>query len=239
VAISEDTANQPVPVHATVRTATTASFTPQAGTLLVALCSVDGAASLVTTTMTDSAAGTWTLLKRQNTVAAGVGGAAEVWCRYLVSAPGALTVTDTWTANGANGGNLTVRCLLGADPVQNGATGGVGGTPVAPSAAIVPTVLTSWVYGANLNYSTNASMTANAITTRIDQFQDATNGDTWCNFKATAATASLSSTTYGFTNANASYNTALAEILPLAGGGGAFQPPPVLLNQARDRASLW
>lgn len=241
MAISEDTANQPVPVHATTRTATTASFTPASGTLLVALVSVDGAATASTSSvMSDSVAGAWTLLKRQNTNVSGLlGGASEVWCRYLVTSPGSMTVTSTWSATGLNGGNLTVRSLLGCDPTQNGATAGNGGSSVAPSAAITPTVLSSWVYGAILDYTSAASMTANAITTLIDQFQDSTNGDTWANFKATAATAALSATTYGFTNANAAYNTAMAEILPLAGGGGPVQPPPVIVGTSVRRSSTW
>jgi hypothetical protein len=239
VAITEDTTNQPVPVHATGLTATTASFTPANATLLVALVSVDGGATATSTVLTDSVAGTWTLLKRQNAVGGGVGGAAEIWCRYLVTSPGAMTVTDVWTANGQNSGNLTVRCLLGASSTQTGATAGTGAGTIAPTVAITPTVLNSWVYGAILDYQSAASLTPNAITTRIDQFQDAVNGDTWANWKATAATTSLSSTTYGFTNANSAFNTAAAEILPLAGGGAVVQPPPVIVGQAIGRASTW
>lgn len=241
MAISEDTANQPAAVHSSTMTATTASFSPQASTLLVALLAVDGAGggSATTAAVTDSLAGSWTLLKRQNNTGGGVGGSAEVWCRYLSSAPGSMTVTGTWSTNGANGGNLVVRSLLGANNVQNGAVGGTGGTPVAPTATLTPTTVGAWVYGACLDYSTNASMTANANTSLIDQFQDATNGDTWATFKGSAAVASLTSTAYGFTNANASYNTAAAEILPASGGGGTFLASLTTIGQAVRRAYLW
>lgn len=241
MAISEDTANQPASVHSTNMTATTASFSPQANTLMVALVSADGAggASATTAAVTDSLSGTWTLLKRQNNTGGGVGGSAEVWCRYVSSAPGSVTVTATWNTNGAAGGALTVRCLLGANSTQPGAVGGTGGTPVAPTATLTPTVIGSWVYGANLNFSASTSMTANANTTRIDQFQDTTNGDNWNSFKGATAVASLSSTTYGYTNSNTSYNTAAAEILAAAGGGAVVQPPPVVVGQAVSRAATW
>ena len=238
MAITEDTTNQPIPTHPTTTTTTTASFSPQANTLLVALLAVDGATGTATSgILTDSLSGTWTLLKRQNTTTAGVGGSAEVWCRYLSSAPGSMTAIATWTATGQPGGNLTVRCLLGAASTQTGATGGTGGGTVAPTATLTPTQIGSWIYGAGLDYTTSASLTANANTTRIDQFQDATNGDTWSTFKAAASTSSLTSTAYGYTNASAGYNTAAVEIL--AAASAAVTPPVRVIGQAVRRASLW
>lgn len=233
MAISEDTSNQPAAVHVTATTATTASFSPQAGTLLVALIGALGPNSgAITVAVSDSVTGSWTaLLKRQNTVASGVGGSAEVWCQYFSSAPGSLTVTATWSA-GDPGGNLVVRSLLGASPVQPGATGGTGGASVAPTATLTPQRLGSWVYGACEDWTTNPVMVANANTTIIDQFSDTTNGDTYAIFKGTAAVSSLTSTAYGFTNANAGFNTAAAEIL-------AAVPPPLIIGQSVGRASIW
>ena len=237
--ISEDTSNQPVPVHSTTTTATTASFTPQAGTLLVAMLAVDGSALTATTgILTDSTTGTWTLLARSNAhTNPSLGGSSEVWCQYLAAAPGAMTVIGTWTATGQAAGNLTVRSLLGAAAVQTGATGTNGGASVAPAATLTPTQLGSWVYGACLDYATNASLTANANTTLIDQFQDSGNGDTWATFKAKVATASLSSTAFGFTNANNAFNTAAAEIL--AATVSASVAPSLIVGQAVGRAATW
>lgn len=232
--ISEDTGNQPAAVHSTTTAATTASFSPAAFTLLVAMVACDGAGTSATTVvMSDSTSGTWTLLKRQNTTNnPALGGSAEVWARFLGTAPGSMTVTATWTATGQNGGNLVVRSLLGAASVQPGATGGTGGASVAPIATLSPNRLGSWVYGACLDYSTNASMTANANTALIDQFQDATNGDTWATFKGSAAVSTTASTAFGFTNANTAYNTAAAEVL-------AALPPSLIVGQAVSRASTW
>jgi hypothetical protein len=232
VAITEGT--QPTPVHATGLSATTASFTPEANTLLVALVAADGLSTVaLSTAVSDSLSGSWTLLKRQNTIT-GVGGAAEVWIRDIGASPASMTVTANWNnAAGTNGGNLTVRTLIGALPVaqQTGATGGNGGSSVAPTCSLTPTQIGSRIYGAALDYTTNATLTANANTTSIDQFPDATNGDTWATFQASGDTSSLSSTSYGYTNANAAYNVAAAEILAAATAGDAPQPivaPPVI-----------
>lgn len=237
--ISEDTSNQPVPVHSTTTSATTASFSPQAGTLLVALAAVDGSGTATTTVvLSDSTAGAWTLLARSNAHSnPSLGGSSEVWCRYLAAAPGSMTVTGNWSAAGQAAGNFTVRSLLGAASVQTGATGTNGGASVAPTATLTPTQLGSWVYGACLDYTSAASLTANASTTLIDQFQDATNGDTWAVFKGKVATASLSSTAYGFTNANNAFNTAAAEIL--AATVSASVAPSLIVGQAVGRAATW
>jgi hypothetical protein len=220
------------------KTATTASFSPQAGTLLVLLAGVLGANNAATTVVvTDSLSGVWSLLKRQNTNSGvGVGGSAEVWCRYLASAPGTMTVTAAWST-GLTGGDVVVRCLLGAASTQTGATGGTGGDSVAPTATLTPTVLGSWVYGACEDWTSDPLLVANAVTTAIDQFDDTSNGDVYGIFKGTVATAALVSTAYGFTNANAGFNTAAAEILPA--GATAAQPSPLIIGQAVGRASLW
>lgn len=213
MAISEDTGNQPVPVHTSGGSpATTASFSPQAGTLLVAMFGANGpSGTAITATISDSLSGGWTLLKRQNT-STSMGGTAEVWCRYLSSAPGSMTVTSTWT--GADtGANLVVRSLLGAASVQNGATAGNGGSSIAPNVSVTPTQIGSWIYGALVDWTASTTMVNNANTTIIDQFNDTTNGDTYAGMKANAATSSLSATSYGCTNVNAAFNIAFAEIL--------------------------
>jgi hypothetical protein len=228
VSITEGT--QPVPVHPTGTTATTAAFTPEASSLLVALVAADGLSGgpATTATVSDSLSGSWTLLVRKNAFngsAPFLGGTVEVWIRDIGSSPASMTVTASgWSANG---GNLTVRTLIGALPVaqQPGATGSAGSTGIAPTVTLTPTQIGSRIYGAALDYTTNATLTANANTTSIDQFVDAGNGDTWATFKASADTVSLTSTAYGYTNGNAEYQLAAAEILAAstADAGGHIQ----------------
>lgn len=238
MAISEDTSNQPAAVHVSAATAaTTASFSPQAATLQVALVAANGANNVATTVvMSSTVAGTWTLLKREN-VNTGIttGGTTEVWCRYFSSAPGSMTVTATWST-GQTGGNLVVRSLLGAASTQTGASGGTGGDNVAPTATLTPTVLGSWIYGASLAWVSAITFTANAASSIVDQFVDSTNGGTWATFKGAASTSSLVSTAYGFSNGTASYNTAGAEILPAA---TTPTPSPVIIESVMPRSSSW
>jgi len=220
---------QPTPTHPTGTTTTSATFTPETGALLVALVAANGLSTAASTaSLSDSLGGTWTLLKRVNVFSSvnGLGGTTEVWCR---DSPG-TSMTVTASGWGANAGNLTVRTLIGALPaaLQVGATGAsTTGAAVPPTAILTPTQSDSWIYGACLDYTTNASMVANAQSSLIDQFQDATNGDTWATFKGAAGTSALSSTTYGFTNANAAYNVAVAEILA---AGSAASPVVSRLN---------
>jgi len=169
---------------------TTASFTPEAGALLVALLSADvPTPGSGTGSITDSLGGTWTLLKRQNSTTANVAGLAEVWVR---DSPGAaLTVSATQvTGVAANGGQLTVRTLIGALPAasQNGATAGnifdTGAVQVSVAAGTG-----NKVYGSAFNWTASTAMTVLGNTTSITAFADATNGDNWASFKSTGDTA--------------------------------------------------
>lgn len=222
--ISEDTANQPSPVHITTTSGTTGSFSPQAATLLVAMLVGDGPVTAAETgSVSDSGSHTWTRLVQSNTHASGVnaiGGFCEVWVTYLSSAPGSITVTGSWTpTSGAAAGNLVVRSLLGAASTQTGVTATAannGSNTINPTVTLTPTQVGSWVYGCALDYTTNSTLTANGSTTSIDQFNDSTNGDTWATFKGAAATTTLTSTTFGYTNAAAAYQLAAVEILPAA-----------------------
>lgn len=239
MAITEGT--QPSAVHATGTSGTTGAFTPEKGALLAALFAVNGfSGSATTVVVSDSLGGSWTLLKRQNTNTAGIGGSAEIWIRDIGSSPASMTVTGDWSVGGgANAGNIVVRTLIGALPVaqQTGATGGAGGSSIPPTCSLSPTQIGSRIYGAGLDWTTNATLTDNANTTSIDQFPDATNGDTWATYKAAVDTTSTGSTAYGWTNANAAYNVAAAEILAATVGssqpGAAFHPGKGPLRWAR------
>jgi hypothetical protein len=246
--VIEDGPNSPVAVHSATTTATTAAFSPQAGTLLVARVAADGSSTVLTTaTVTDSGAHVWTLLKRQNTInaAPSLGGTTEVWCTYLGTAPGSITVTASWSGGGgSNGGDLVVKSVLNAAQIQPGATSGAGGGTIAPTTTLTPTAVGSKVYGAALDYTTNAVLTANTQTTSDDQFNDATNGDTWAVWSGAAWTTTLTSTTFGYTNASAAYNVAAAEIMPALPRNEDPQlqpnlPPHLLIQLVADQQEMW
>lgn len=224
--ITED-ASQPGPVQITGTSGSSGPFSPPA-CLLVAVVAVDGPLTNTqqnSNVVSDSGTHTWVRKTRGNTfVSSALSGSTEVWECQLTSPPGSITVSTAWT--GANGGELVVRVLKGAAADQStAATNTAGGTSIAPTVAVTPTQIGSHVYGAALDWTTNAVLTPNGNTTSIGQFADATDGDTWAAWSAAADTASLVSTTFGYTNANAAYNLAAAEILADTAALGS-QPTP-------------
>lgn len=204
----------------------TASFTPEAGALLVALVAGDGDgnAGVVTGTVTDSLSGSWTLLKRQNANSSTIGGTCEVWCRDSPAA--AMTVSVAASGAGATfgGGQLVVRTLIGAlaTASQNGAT--AGATTVAAAVQVSVAAGTgSKVYGAAFNYDNATVMTVLANTTIVNAFSDATNVDTWEAFKSTADTAGTA--TYGYSTTH----NAMVAAVEIKASGGAATPIPTLV----------
>lgn len=221
MAISEDTSNQPAPVQFTgtwtTPGITTASFSPGANTLLVALVAADGTgASQVTAAVTDSVGGStgWAMLARSNGQNGTVGGTSEVWVKWLSGAPGSMTVNVTGTGGTSTGGLLVVRSLLGASSTQNGAVGTQFNTTSVALSVSVAAGTGNMIYGAILDFVTNATLAMLANTVAIDNFADATNGDTWWAGKSTGTTAGTA--TYG-SSTTATGQVAFAEIL--AGGG--------------------
>jgi hypothetical protein len=128
---------RPAPVATSVATATTASFTPAANSLLVAVavCGSSGT-GIETCPVTDSLGSTWTLLKRANTN--NFAGTAEIWVLDAGSSPAARTVTATITGSTGVGVALTVKVLTGANPPRPASAGSPSCTPRPPTASRSP-----------------------------------------------------------------------------------------------------
>lgn len=213
MAITESGTAPAVVTNNTAITFTTASFSPPANSLVVALVALDGNGSTPTTgTVTDSGLHTWTRLARANGTG-GVGGTAEVWCLYTSTGLTNITVTVAATGGTAVGGQLAVKVLLGASSTQTGAVATIASNSSAANTSITTTVTASWVYGAVTNWLNSTAYTANGSTTTIAGHSDTTNGDWYAAFKASAATGTPGATTLGFTDTSASLNLAMAEIL--------------------------
>lgn len=235
MAISEGT--QPAQVNWTgawTTAQTSASFTPEAGALLVVMICGDGTGGTgneVTAVVSDSVGGTagWVLLKRQNANTATIGGTCEVWCK---DSPGtAMTVSVTGAGSGlSTGGTMLVRTLIGADTRanQNGAVNGATLTSAAVQCSVAAGT-GNRVYGAAFNFATSTAMTALANSTGYP-FSDTTNGDCWEAFKSPADTAGTA--TYGFSTA-VDGKIAAAEIIASAAASGPNGTAPHYLTVAR------
>lgn len=202
---------------------TTASFSPPANTLLVALVAggYGNNPNAPTVTITDSLGGTW--IQRPNVVNTGAPsfyGGVAIWIRYLTSAPGPMSVTGTFL-NLSGGRFLAVRVLTGAKPDQTGAASAVLdiNTPTtAWTTPITTTVTGSVVYGLCDDPVAADAITAATGTTVVGSaFVDSTDGITAVAGKSTVPTGTPGATTLGFTNAVSQTGVlALLEILPVS-----------------------
>lgn len=233
MAISEDLTNTPAPTLATVSNSTTiasSSFSPQAGTLVQVLVNIGYASSgggADTWTMKDSLSNTYT----QKAIK-GING--EISCAqfqfYYAAAPGSITVTATRNNSVAAGVMVAPRCILGANPTQTSAATAIntGTSSTAANFAITPTTVGSWIYLSSSNWDAD-TWTALANTTTISTNKDTGDGVTNTCGRLTAAVASLTATTLGWTTgAAADLCWSAVEILPASGGGSS---PTQLLVQ--------
>lgn len=222
MAIAES-ANAPANIQATSNVATTASFTPDAGSLVVALVGLGNTtgSGLTTGTVTDSVSSTWVRLGRANVSGSGC---SEVWVTDAGSSPAARTVTCTGTATTGAGIALAVKTLTGAAAAaaQTGAVATSLGT--ATSLSITTTVAGSHVYGAIAHSEATVTLVANGITTIINNFADSSNGSCYADIKATSDTGTPGATVLGLTTATSSnYLITLVEIL-----AGSYVAPTVI-----------
>ncbi len=211
--ITED-ASAPATVTSSTNVATTASFTPAANSLLVAIANAGNNTGVGTITcpVTDSLGSTWTLLKRTNTDPVNGAGSTEVWAMDAGASPAARTVTATGTG-GANavGTSLCVKVLTGAKPVAS-----VLGASANPNGgndytiALTTTAAGSLVVGGLSRITSNVTLTANGSTTAWQSFSDGPNTETYGAWRALNLTGTPGAGTYGYTNAAAAAQVLVA-----------------------------
>lgn len=212
-------AASPAAVTGTGSTATTASFTPTANSLLVAVSNVGNTSGSGTNTaaVTDSLGSTWTLERRSN----GVNGSSEIWTLDAGASPAARTVTVTGAGTTATGVALTVKVLTGAAAAaqQTGATNAVtSGT--ARNISITTTTADSLPVGGYVDVVAAGALTVDANTTAWQTVTDATNTEKYAAFRATNPTATPGAITIGFSTAAGGNGPKVAvEILPAPVGG--------------------
>lgn len=205
----------------------TASFSPPAGALLVALVSDGWNSSLIpTATVADSVGGTWVPGPSIGNAASSTRGGVNIYTRQLVGAPGAMTVTATFT-NDTGGRFMSVRVLNGAASSQAGAATATRDISVATTAwtqAIVTTAVNSLVLGVADDPVAAADLTAAAATSLIGTaFNNSTDGTAHAAFKQTTDTVTPGSTTLGLTD-SISHTGVIAMLEILAAPPAATTP---------------
>ena len=225
--ISEDSSTPAVATSQgnTTGSIATGSFSPPAGSLLVATLNVGmGSVPPGTLSVTDSSGGTWTAGPSQTaTNNSWYGLGTRVFYRYVSSAPGSITVTGKDSVSGSDPDHeqsmqLAVRVVDGAASSQSGAATATASSTTGSSKSATKSVTTtaagSWVYvGAAL--TPDGSVTANSKTTTINQFDDTTSVNQLVSGRQSAATGTPGAVTLGWTSGTGRY-WALAEqeILP-------------------------
>jgi len=201
------------------------SFTPTAGTLLVAIGAFGNGNGVTATgltiadTFSGTASGSWTILE---VFASGGGGIAGVWCKDAGSSPGAGVVTITAAPSTVYGGVIIVRQFTGAAPAasQNGATGSNSGT--VDTVPVTPAQTGSQIVGGYGSYTTGAA-TANAATAFYGQTAGNAGSEAGL-FEGSALTVATVAQVLGFSATKAGSGLAAAEIVPAAPAGITTSP---------------
>lgn len=229
MAIAEDTANQPaIATISGVNPVTTASFSPAAATLVVAVVCFPWATlgNTIAITFSDSLSNTWTNpVTRSCNHSAGnlAGGTIGIYYHYFASAPGSMTLTASGT-NQAGGAEIATRCFTGAASSQTGAATGSAenGNPTNSTTAttsITTTTTGSIVYGmaSDGNGFSGQTFTVNGSTTGINYWNTDTTDLVYSEFFKSAVTTTPGAVTLGGTWGTATQSPiAMFEVLPAA-----------------------
>lgn len=222
-------ATSPAPVQAGATVGTTASFTPTASSLLVAVGASGSSGTPITGAVTDSLGSTWTLIRRNN---AARGEACEVWMMDAGASPAARTVT--WTVStGGDGAAFSVGVFTGAQTTaQHSATVGSSASGTQLTISLTPAASGSLIVGSAGYAVANQTWTVNAATSVASpwtMFNNAGDTETHATFIGTSATTASTSQTLGFTNTAVACNMVAVEVLAAATssateGGRLYQP---------------
>ena len=242
--IFEDTSTPAVVTTTGTTNPTTASFSPPANTLLVALVGGGFGTTLPTSAVvTDTGSHVWTVGARATGVKSSAGGVALIAYTYLLSAPGGIQVNAAFT-NRTGGSLLAVRVLNNVSPSQVGAGSGTAATTssTAGTVGVTTTVTGSQIYGISDDAgSSSDGYTLNGATVALANgtYVDGTDSVELVAWKATTLTTTPGPTTVGGTWGFAtSSSVAALEILPFGAPVVSIFPPVVqIISQAVMRAA--
>lgn len=235
MAITEDASTPVIVVGTSATSLTTASFSPPANSLLLAVVGVGWGNTVPTgATVTDSGGHTWTVAATAAGTVSGTGGLAKIAYTYLSSAPGSITVTATFT-NLSGGSMLAVRVLTGAASSQAGAGSktlvGVTNSTVG-TVSITTTTTNSLVYGIGDDPERADTFAVNGATSMLTgtpsgTYLDATDAISLMGWKATSATGTPGATTLGGTwQSGTTSNISAFEVLPASAGTASATGAP-------------
>jgi hypothetical protein len=215
-------------------TITSPVFSTSSGTeLLLAFVSGDYLSGANTTVTSVSGAGlTWVLAVRSN----GQSGTAEIW-RAFASAPLA-NVSVTATLSQSVVSSITVMSFIGVDTSGSNGSGAIGAITSksaatgSPTATLVTTRNSSWVFGAGTDFDNPIARTPGTGQSLVHQYLTPPGDTYWVQMQNAPTSVSGTSVTINDTAPTTDrYNLSLVEILPAIGGAqpwsisGTISPP--------------
>lgn len=198
---------------------TTASFSPPAGSLVVAMVA-SGWDNVGTSTISisdSSGGGSWSDVTEVE-MSTGDRGASAVGVKYFASAPGSITVTASFT-NNEGGRYLAVKVLTGAASNQSGAASVTRAYPVRPGDTTTDRTENitvsegSAVYGTLHNNYGDYSFTMNGNTTLINKGGNGSDFVSYASVRSTDLSLSAGTVEIGGTTNSTTGSVAIREIL--------------------------
>lgn len=212
MAIAKDASSPANKTQTTTAALVTASFTPPAGSLIVAACVTGNSSSGVQSgTISDSLSGSWATDKTSNTSGSGM---VAVVRRTTATSGAAMTVTWTPSGTTGKGTQITVTVLTGASASPLGHNAGATN---AGNASLTPTGAGNYVVGCVCSNPAGVALAMQGGCTADLSTNDATNGETYGTFHLSALTVSTTPITVGYTNSLAAGQFAAVEYLADAG----------------------
>ncbi|HEY1216190.1 MAG TPA: hypothetical protein VGE93_21385, partial [Bryobacteraceae bacterium] len=197
-------------------TVTTGAFSTKSGNeLLLAFIESDSSSAANTVSGVSGAGLTWVLVKRTNTQK----GTAEIWRTFASSALTNVTVTATLAQKVVS--SMTVMSFSGVDTSGTSGSGAIGSTASgsassgAPTASLVTTRNSSWVFGVGNDYDNAIARTPSTGQTLVHQYLTPTGDTYWVQMQNSPTPTSGTTVTINDTAPTTDrYNLTICEILP-------------------------
>jgi len=227
-------------LNTTAGNKTTASFTPTANDLLVAVCGASGtnAGNANTSNVTDSLSGTWTQIVDSGT---SVTPRCSIWIRTTLAAASSMTVTAA--QGSSSGGGLAVYTVSGM--TNTGASAARQSGTAAPTAGTTPSVslggaalTTNPIIIGMVNGSSPANLTA-PLSPAFTEDGDLGYSTPTTGMEVAHINSGFTASTVTWGSTTASSGTAVAVELDASGPTVVASIRPVVVLQAVTRASSW
>jgi Domain of unknown function (DUF1929)/Bacterial Ig domain/Glyoxal oxidase N-terminus/Kelch motif len=210
-------------IAASTTVSTPVFATSSTNELLLAFVSTDYLSGANTTVSSISGGSlTWVLVQRSNTQS----GSSEIWRAFSSNPLSAASITATLSQKVV--ASITFVAFTGTDTSGTNGSGAIGATGTgsssrgAPTASLVTTRNSSWVFGVGNDFDNPLDRTPGSAQSLIHQYKPAVEDTYWVQRQNAATPLSGTTVTINDTAPTTDrFNLAIVEVLPALGGGGS------------------